>query len=409
MQDDTNNPTDPMQWNEETREGNPLGGNPQDQMSPEDVYNATMAKQAQFVSGYATQISAFARREHDRDVRTGSDGIRTYVKRLEDFQTEYEKGNFDEKEAFDLVRKTAKEHALSDRFFYESFHEGAWDQSRSMVSDEHNMLLGTDMRARNQYIHDSSQTSELAGMLGLRNSREFLDAVQERGIDASQEGSWSDTLTSLISLKDNALFNYENLIDDLGKRKDPEWDSDARDNAWSRMNATDTGQEIVRATGMTREALDRLPNQDSLIYVMNRKWKEAKFAQHASQDAFGGWPKPSINASSVISTPTRSVKLPLRRSSRSLQPVPRLASTPLRSSGRPRLLRVLSLCTAWPRLGLRLPSFSPPASSVTLLSPAPVLLRPATRRALPAGITSGSLEQHGRVRELAHLPGGRFG
>ena len=283
MQDNTNNSNE---WNLETAEGNPLA--PVNEMTPEDIYNASMANEARFVGSYVTSMRNFAHREHDRDVRTGTKAIQNYTKRLEDFQTAYENGSFDEKEMFDLVRKDAKAHATGDRFFYETYHEGAWEQARSMTSDEHTMLLGTDMRARNQYLHDSSEASELAGMLGLGNTDYFRNMMKERGIDTSQEGNWTDTFTSLFSLKDNALFNYENLIDEIGQRKDPEWNSDARDNAWSRMNATETAKDIVRATGITREALDRLPNQDSLIYIMNRKWKEAKFAQHASQDAYGG-------------------------------------------------------------------------------------------------------------------------
>ncbi len=283
MQDNTNNSNE---FNANTGEGNPLASTPQ--MTPEDIYQASMADQNRFVGSYYTAMRNSALREQDTDIRTGTKALRDYTKRLEDFQSAYEKGDFDEKEVFDLVRKNAKAHATGDRFFYETFHEGAWDQARSMTSDEHTMFLGTDMRARNQYLHDSSEASELAGMLGLGNTDYFRNKMKERGIDTSQEGDWTDTFTSLFSLKDNALFNYENLIDDIGRRKDPEWTTDSRDNAWARMLMTETGQDIVRATGMTREALDSLPNQDSLIYVMNRKWKEAKFAQHASEDAYGG-------------------------------------------------------------------------------------------------------------------------
>ena len=234
---------------------------------------------------YAMSNRAYDLSQDDKAAQTGVGAIRDFNNRMDDFQKAYESGQIEDgMEAWDQVRKDARNHALSDSMFYESYHSGAWADARSMTSDEHVMFLGQDWRARTQYIHDSSETSELAVILGLKNTDHGRERFNENGHDPTQEGDWTDTIMNLGS----ALFNYENIMEDVGERKDPEWTKDAQDNAWSAMNAGANGREIIKLTGMKREALAALPNGDSLIYVMNRKYKEMQFSQHASQDNLGG-------------------------------------------------------------------------------------------------------------------------
>ena len=229
--------------------------------------------------------------EMDRlgQMRSGEGALRAYTKRMEAFATAIDNDAVrGDVQAWDKIRldvaKTAEEHASSDSFFVESVHNGAWEQARSMTSDEHWGFLGTDLRARNQFIHDASEKSIVAQILGVENTPEYRAAVAARGVDASKEGSWTDSLSSPFQ----SLFNYDDISDMVTKRQDPNWTAAAQDNAWEAMNSSPEGKYLVEAAGMKRETLSRFSNADALIYGMNRLYKEAKFQQHASADDWGG-------------------------------------------------------------------------------------------------------------------------
>ena len=219
---------------------------------------------------------------------TGQDALKGYVKRMDSFQKALDSGSYDDIQTWEKLRldvsTTAERHATENAFFVESVHSGAWEQARSMTSDEHHGFLGTDLRARNQFIHDASQSSDVAQILGLENSPEFLAAVAARGVDASQEGSYEDSISNPFQ----SLLNYDDISDMISKRTDSAWTLEAQDNAWEAMNSSEAGSYLLQATGIKRETLARFTNQDALIYGMNRMYKEAKFQQHASSDDFGG-------------------------------------------------------------------------------------------------------------------------
>ena len=109
-------------------------------------------------------------------------------------------------------------------------------------------------------------------------------AVAERGVDPTRRGSFEDTIADFTS----AIFQYDDIATDFATVRDPNWDKEAQANAWEAMNATAQGQYLVKATGMTQERLAELPNQDMVIYSMNRMYNEARFAQHSAQDNWGG-------------------------------------------------------------------------------------------------------------------------
>jgi len=219
---------------------------------------------------------------------TGTGALRQFNERMEAFGKAMSSGASEDIEAWEKIRldvaTEAERHASNNDFWVESIHEGAWEQARSMTSDEHWGFLGTDLRARNQFMHDAGQNSDVAKILGLTNSPEFLAAAEARGVDTSKEGSWGDTLSSPFQ----SLFTYDDISDMVTKRVDPTWTAEAQDNAWEAMNSSEAGRYLIQAAGMKRDTMSRFTNQDALIYGMNRLYKEAKFQQHASADDWGG-------------------------------------------------------------------------------------------------------------------------
>ena len=182
------------------------------------------------------------------------------------------------------IQETAAHHATNDKFFVNTIHEGAWNNAKSMTSDEPWSIIGTNMRARNQWIFDSSENTTVARIVGLKNTDRMHAAVAERGVDPTRRGSFEDTITDFTS----AIFQYDDIATDFATFRDPNWDKESQANAWEGMNATPQGRYLVKATGMTQERLAELPNQDMVIYSMNRMYSEARFAQHAAQDNWGG-------------------------------------------------------------------------------------------------------------------------
>lgn len=222
------------------------------------------------------------------NMTSGDRALRAFNARMEAFAKAFEAGATEGLSSGDKIRldiaTAAEEHASNNKFFVESVHSGAWEQARSMTSDEHWGIMGTDLRARNQFMHDASENSDVGRILGIENTPEWKAAVAARGVDTTQEGSVGDSLSNPWQ----SLFNYDDIADMVTKREDPTWTAAAQDNAWESMNSSEQGRYLVAATGMKRETLSRFTNADALIYGMNRLYKEAKFQQHAESDNYGG-------------------------------------------------------------------------------------------------------------------------
>ena len=250
-----------------------------------DVEDALNTRMAQQWDGYVARSREFEMSaERDRRL-SGAGALKSFNTTMDMFASADWKNDVKVWEQVRMDVKTeATEHALTNPFIVEAFSDGAWNQARSMTSDEHWGLLGTDLRARNQFIHDASEKNGIAQMLGLSNSDEYLEQVALRGVDAAEPGDWLDSLKDISS----SLGTYDDIADMITKRVDANWDKAAQDNAWEAMNSTPQGRFLVESTGITPKHIAEFTNGDALIYAMSRLYNEKKFAQHSSQDKLGG-------------------------------------------------------------------------------------------------------------------------
>ena len=183
------------------------------------------------------------------------------------------------------IESTATQHGNQNKFIVESIHNGAWEQARSATADEQYTLLGLDLRNQHQFANDASEASKMAQILGLTNSQGFKNYIAEQGIDTSKEADVMDTLSNPF----NALFNYsDSSADQVAKYVDPDWDDDAKDDAYAMMISSEQGKMLVEDLGLTRESMDATSSPEQLIYKANRLYNERKFSQHAAQDIWGG-------------------------------------------------------------------------------------------------------------------------
>jgi hypothetical protein len=183
------------------------------------------------------------------------------------------------------IEAEAMAHGQSNKFIIESIHQGAWEQARSATADEQYTMLGLDLRNQHQFANDASDASKMAQVLGLTNSDGWNSWVEAQGIDVTKEADILDTLSNPL----NAMFNYsDSSADQVNNYVDPDWDTDAKDDAFAMMISSEAGAMMVKDLGLTRESMESTSSPEQMIYKANRLYNERKFSQHAAQDLWGG-------------------------------------------------------------------------------------------------------------------------